>query len=68
MSNELKEAMKQLGIDGSVSKVDRERILAEAWSRLNARMQAVNDPAKRAEIHQEMNLILEIRKLGGDTP
>jgi chemotaxis regulatin CheY-phosphate phosphatase CheZ len=68
MSKPLKEMMKELGIDRSTSKVDRDRTLAEAWSRLNARMQAVNDPAKRAEIHQEMNLILEIRKLGGDTP
>jgi len=68
MSKPLKEMMKELGIDHSTSKVDRDRNLAEAWSRLNARMQAVNDSAKRAEIHQEMNLILEIRKLGGDTP
>jgi len=68
MSKPLKEMMKELGINHSTSKVDRDRILAEAWSRLNARMQAVNDSAKRAEIHQEMNLILEIRKLGGDTP
>lgn len=68
MSNPLKEMMKKLGIDHSTSKVDRDRILAEAWSRLNSRIQAVNDPARRDEIRQEMNLMLEIRNLGEDTP
>ena len=56
MSNQLKEMMKRLGIDGLTSEVDRDRILAEAWFRLNARIQAVNDSAKRTEISQKMNL------------
>jgi len=53
----------ELDIDGTTSKDDRERILSMAWSRENARMQAVTDSLRREEMRQRMNLMQKIRDL-----
>jgi hypothetical protein len=53
----------ELGVEGTTSKQDRERILSVAWNRENARMQSVTDSFKREEMRQRMKLIQRIRDL-----
>jgi hypothetical protein len=57
------EMMDELEIDDDTSVADRERILSVAWSRENARMQAVAEHAKREKMRRRMELIWKIRDL-----
>jgi hypothetical protein len=60
---EMTEMMDELEIDDDTSVADRERILSVAWSRENARMQAVEEHAKREKMRRRMELIWKIRDL-----
>lgn len=60
---EMTEMMDELEIDDDTSVADRERILSVAWSRENARMQAVAEHAKREKMRRRMELIWKIRDL-----
>ncbi len=61
--DEVSDLKEELGIDEYTSRDERERILSVAWSRENARMQAVKDSLKREEMRKRMNLIQRIRDL-----
>ena len=61
--SDISELKDELDIDSTTSNDDRERILSMAWSRENARMQAVTDSFRREEMRQRMNLIQKIRDL-----
>jgi len=61
--DEITELKEELGIDDDTPIADRERILSVAWSRENARMQAVTDPARREHMRRRMELIQKIRDL-----
>ena len=61
--DEMTELREELEIDEDTSAEDRERILSVAWSRENARMQAVSEHAKREKMRRRMELIRKIRDL-----
>lgn len=61
--DEIVEMKEELELDDDTPKETRERILSMAWSRENARMQAVTDSARREDMRRRMNLIQRIRDL-----
>ena len=61
--DEVTEMLAELGIHSRTSNEDRERKLSVAWSRENARMQAITDAARREIMRRRMELIQRIRDL-----
>ena len=61
--DEITEMKDELEIDDDTPKEERERKLSVAWSRENARMQAVTDAAKRDRMRHRMTLIQKIRDI-----
>jgi len=61
--DEVTEMLTELGIHSRTPKEDRERKLSVAWSRENARMQAITDAARREVMRRRMELIQRIRDL-----
>ncbi len=60
---EIKELMAELGIHSRTSVEERERKLSIAWSKENARMQAITDATRREAMRVRMELIQRIRDL-----
>lgn len=60
---EINEMLAELGIHGRTSTEERERKLSVAWSKENARMQAITDAARREAMRLRMELIQRIRDL-----
>lgn len=60
---EIKEMLAELGIHGRTSTEERERKLSVAWSKENARMQAITDADRRETMRLRMELIQRIRDL-----
>lgn len=61
--DEITEMLAELGIHARTPTEERERKLSVAWSRENARMQAITDAARREEMRRRMELIQRIRDL-----
>jgi lipoate-protein ligase A len=57
------EVLAELGIHSRTPTEERERKLSVAWSRENARMQAITDAARREVMRRRMELIQRIRDL-----
>jgi len=60
---EITEMLEELGINSRTATEERERKLSVAWSRENARMQAITDAARREDMRRRMELIQRIRDL-----
>ena len=60
---EISEMLSELGIHSRTPTEERERKLSVAWSRENARMQAITDAARREDMRRRMELIQRIRDL-----
>lgn len=60
---EITEMLSELDIHSRTSTQERELKLSVAWSRENARMQAITDAAKRESMRRRMELIQRIRDL-----
>lgn len=60
---EITEMLAELGIHSRTPTEERERKLSVAWSRENARMQAITDAARREDMRRRMELIQRIRDL-----
>ena len=60
---EITEMLTELGIHSRTSTQERELKLSVAWSRENARMQAITDAARRETMRRRMELIQRIRDL-----
>lgn len=60
---EIKAMMAELGIHSRTSVEERERKLSIAWSKENARMQAITDATRREAMRLRMELIQRIRDL-----
>ena len=58
---EIAEMLSELGIHSRTPTEERERKLSVAWSRENARMQAITDAARREDMRRRMELIQRIR-------
>jgi hypothetical protein len=61
--DEITEMLSELGIHSRTPTEERERKLSVAWSRENARMQAITDAARREIMRRRMELIQRIRDL-----
>lgn len=61
--DEITEMLSELGIHSRTPTEERERKLSVAWSRENARMQAITDAARREDMRRRMELIQRIRDL-----
>jgi hypothetical protein len=61
--DDITEMLAELGIHSRTPTEERDRKLSVAWSRENARMQAVTDAARREEMRRRMELIQRIRDL-----
>jgi hypothetical protein len=61
--DDLLEILSDLEIDDDTSSEQRDTKLSIAWNKENARMQAINDPARREAMRAKMELIQRIRTL-----
>jgi hypothetical protein len=61
--DEITEMLAELEINARTTTEERERKLSVAWSRENARMQAIADANRREEMRRRMELIQRIRDL-----